>query len=236
MNKLRVVGTSYTDHMLLANGIRLQRSGGIHNFKRAYGPSCELHGIDDCSCDFKEFDGKLNKVGQTPLRLFDEDDKLLDTDSHFCYGDSYNVYRMAKVEVPLFSSKTFISVDLLNPFQYADVGILQFWGQYADYIFLATQERVTSVPRIASDSKALWVFHNPKFVTLMFPSRYKGIIALENPCYIPMLDTIGAGDYFAGCTLRRIFEETGELDIENTFVEVFNMLKVQNDLQFSGAT
>lgn len=226
-SKLLVVGTDYMDYRDFVGG-RIGRKGGIHNFMRAY-PDCDHLVTDYRKCWFKPHNGKMVKTndhsfGQVP------NIELPERDIHFCYGDSIAVFPTALQSLPKLSSSNFISVDLIDPFEKQNMEVLEFWAKYANYIFVATEREIMDIPRIVQNSKALWIFHNPKWVITMCGN--KPPLRTENPYYEEFVDTIGAGDYFAGCILRRLFDETGTIDELEACKEVASMLRTQNEVQY----
>lgn len=225
-DKLLVVGTDYVDYKDYVGG-RIGIRGGIHNFIRSY-PNCDVLGTDKINCWFQPINGKMKKVME---RVVDDgfglDTKIPNRDIHVCYGDSQLVLNLAKKYLPKMPSNRFVSVDMINPFDKISTHALEFWSKYADFIFVAADAKPSGIPRIVENSEAIWIFHNPKWVIAMYGRNNP--IEYENPYYEELLDTIGAGDYFAGCLLRRLFDETGSIDIEESCKEVAEMLKVQNE-------
>lgn len=233
-NKLMVVGTKYIDYRDFI-GCRIGQPGGIFNFMKAYGEdNCDYLITDYRKCWFSP---KEDKMVKTKERFEGCDSvSIPNVDCHICYGDSLHIYTLAKKALPYNDSETFVSVDFIRPFHEIDGEVLEFWGKYADFIFVAADDqKFEDIPKVVRDSKALWIFHNPKWVITMCPWHSNEILTFENEFYEPMLDTIGAGDYFAGCILRKLFEEGGNLEIKESFEEVRNILKVQNDVQYGSS-
>lgn len=226
-NNLLLVGTSYTDYRDFVGG-RIGMKGGIHNVLRAY-PDCDALATDSKKCWFKQIDNKLVKEFESASMTHGVTE-LKNRDMHFCYGDSDIVLSLAKEWLPKLSSKRFVSVDMIQPFRNVPADVLEFWSKYADFIFVATDKEITEIPRIVRNSEALWIFHNPKWVITMCGDLPP--IKTENPYYEEFMDTIGAGDYFAGCILRRLFDETGTIDELEACEEVASMLRIQNEIQY----
>lgn len=228
-SKLLVVGTDYMDYRDFVGG-KIGRRGGIFNFMRAY-PECDHLITDIRKCWFKEKNGKMVKTAEKDVAtIVDFELELPDQDMHICYGDSNTPFGIAQDFIPKMSSDTFISVDMIKPFHKVPDHILKFWAEHANYIFVAVEKEVRGIPRIVKNSKALWIFHNPKWVITMCGN--KPPIRTENPYYEEFLDTIGAGDYFAGCILRRLFDESGTIDELEACKEVASMLRTQNEIQY----
>lgn len=225
-DKLLVVGTDYMDYRDFVGG-RIGLKGGIHNFIRAY-PDCDHLITNYVKCWFKEKDGKMVKVNEKYIGECKIE--LPDRDMHICYGDSYDPLTLSMMAIPKMASDTFISVDMIKPFHKLSEHNLRFWAAHADFIFVATEREIDGIPRIVKNSKALWIFHNPKWVITMCGD--KPPLRTENPYYQEFMDTIGAGDYFAGCILRRLFDETGTIDELEACEEVANMLRIQNEVQY----
>jgi hypothetical protein len=228
MNQPRVVGTSYRDTIKFSDSLTGCRWGGIHNFMRAY-PCKDWTATEYIDCEFKQHEGKLIKVGQTwhedpnhPVRIYGED-------THFCYGDSYEARKVAEECLPFFPVDTFISVDMIECFQHIETHVLEFWKKYADIMFIATEEPINYMPRIVESSACFWVLHNPRFVTVINPAESKDILTVNNVFYEPMLDTIGAGDYFAGKFLEQLYDPAVKIvDTLKVMEDVAEMLRKQN--------